>query len=216
MVAEHVTVYRLLAVLCERQANAWFNPAKNSEPDPQALSAYQQLVNEWAPLRAEEVEKLAQSKSALDLVSWRRAVYLPPAAKLKHFAPLLTVYLNVGPTDTELKLRLMLVSCAEDCELYGLGYRMEFGTEEHDFPHAQLVRDFYPSAQPGRRKIDCPIWLPQTQPSFPIPASDTVTLLLTMLMSLYGLEFTQHFDTTTVPGIGRYVNNMMQTLRPSK
>jgi len=217
VVAEHVTLYKLLAQLCEQQKRAWFTPVKDAGLDPKALNAYQQLIGAWGPLQAEEVDAKLRSKSALDLRASRQAVYLPPASKLAHFTPLLVVKCCADQTGAALQLRLMLISCADDCRLHGLGYRMEIGTEEHAFPHAQLIRDFFTSPQAENSPlVDCPAWLPQTQPSFPIPATDSVTLLLTMLMSLYGLDFTKYFDPTAVPGIKSYVDHVIQILRPPK
>ena len=45
--------------------------------------------------------------------------------------------------------------------------------------------------------IGCPEWLPETQPSFPLPATNSVTLMLAMLITLYGLDYSQYVDATS-------------------
>ena len=89
---------------------------------------------------------------------------------------------------------------------YGIGFRME--TPEsmnqegdmpanggiHDFHHAQLIRRF------GQPKldilpIDCPVWIPDSQPSFPLPAECPVTLLLCLIVTLYGRNYYNQFLT---------------------
>jgi hypothetical protein len=214
MVEERITLYRLLAALCDRQQQAWFAPPVG--PHPKALSAYEKLVTEYRPVRATEVERSLTCRSALDFRSQREAVYLTPPKGLEHFVPVLMVKCCFEDSDgTKLDLRLMLISFSEDDRLHGLGYRMEFGNKKHAFPHAQLVRGFHPAPDRDKLAISCPSWLPETQPSFLIPATGPVTLLLIMLISLYGLEYTQHFERTAVPGIGQYVNGMSESLCPS-
>ena len=55
----------------------------------------------------------------------------------------------------------------------------------HDFHHAQLIRKFGNKLD-SKLKIECPSWLPQSQPSFPLPAKCPVTLLLCLIVTLYG------------------------------
>ena len=103
----------------------------------------------------------------------------------------------------------MLVSCEEDSCPHGLGYRMECGTEHHVFAHTQLVRGLQAGDDPEGNLIDSPVWLPTTQPSFPLPAPNSVTLLLAMLISLYGLAYSQYVDPRTVIGIPNYMRTIM-------
>ena len=63
----------------------------------------------------------------------------------------------------------------------------------HDFHHAQLIRKFGQKKLDNKLQIDCPIWLPQSQPSFPLPAECPVTLLLCLLVTLYGREYYNRF-----------------------
>ena len=68
-------------------------------------------------------------------------------------------------------------------QLVGIGFRMEKGEGEHGFYHAQLIRDLQTGAC-----VECPRWLPETQPSLPIHAVSSATLLLCTLLSIYGLD----------------------------
>ncbi len=63
----------------------------------------------------------------------------------------------------------------------------------HDFHHAQLIRKFGQSKLDDKLQIDCPVWIPQSQPSFPLPAECPVTLLLCMIITLYGRKYYEQF-----------------------
>ena len=101
----------------------------------------------------------------------------------------------------------MLVSLDKKGDPYGIGFRME--TPEsmnqegnmpanpgiHDFYHAQLIQSFRREELNSELQIDCPCWIPESQPSFPLPAECPVTLLLCLIVTLYGRNYYNEFLT---------------------
>ena len=223
MVAARVTVRGLLLHLCSWQQKTWIRFSKGNEPHQMAYRAWEMLKTPWPPLTERDIETaFASSGATLDLFAMGKALYLPPlvpplGGKLRklQFAPVLTLRCNLDQECTGLELRVMLVSCGDDSLLNGLGFRMEFGKDNHGFYHAQLLRDFRTSGHERRGPpIGCLQWLPETQPSFPLPARNSVALILTMLISLYGTNYFEYVDATSVVGIERYQSDVMTGVRP--
>ena len=99
----------------------------------------------------------------------------------------------------------MLVCLDGNQDPYGIGFRMETpesmnqttnATDSvgiHDFHHAQLIRTFGQSKLDDKLRVCSPDWLPTTQPSFPLPAKCAVTLLLCLIVTLYGRKYYNRF-----------------------
>lgn len=148
-----------------------------------------------------------------------RVLYLPPLEKDPCCIPILSLYCKLKELQSIAKFRVLLVRLDENRGphgIYGIGFRMETpekinqntspstnnqGTNttnnngHHDFHHAQLIRKFGQDELDNKLQIDCPIWLPQSQPSFPLPAECPVTLLLCLLVTLYGRKYYNQFLT---------------------
>jgi hypothetical protein len=73
-----------------------------------------------------------------------------------------------------------------DNDLAAIGCRFEppEGPGIHNYYHAQIFRAFHPG---GKELPCCPTWLPESWPAFHLKADDPVTLLVSMVISLYGL-----------------------------
>ena len=158
-----------------------------------------------------------------------KVIYLPPLEKDPDCVPILSPYFNLKETQSIAKLRVLLVRLDENRKphgIYGIGFRMETpekinqgvnssvnsqrvdtadNSGSHDFHHAQLIRKFGQKKLDNKLQIDCPIWLPQSQPSFPLPAECPVTLLLCLLVTLYGRKYYNQFLTDhNIFEIGQY------------
>ena len=167
-----------------------------------------------------------------------KVIYLPPLEKDPDCVPILSPYFKLKEPQSIAKLRVMLVKLDENRKpdgIYGIGFRME--TPEkinkdvtpstdcqninttnkggiHDFHHAQLIRKFGQGKLDNKLQIDCPIWIPQSQPSFPLPAECPVTLLLCMLVTLYGRKcYNRFLEDHTIfeieqykQGLNRWIN----------
>ena len=99
-------------------------------------------------------------------------------------------------------------NCTDENQIpSGIGFRLE--TPEimnqpdattnnegiHDFHHAQLIKKFGKKKLDRKLQIKCPNWLPESQPSFPLPAKCPVSLLFCLIVTLYGRK--EYFEYRT-------------------
>ena len=195
------TLRDILTPLCKRRESIWLN------------GGWEHVLAQWQPIAREDLEELfAPTKSVSEHVevdfsqSQRgQVLYLPPLEKNPHCIPILSLYCQLNNQQSIAKLRVMLVCLDANQEPYGIGFRLE--TPEsmnqgdnatnsdgiHDFHHAQLIRTFGQSKLDNKLRVCSPDWLPTTQPSFPLPANCPVTLLLCLIVTLYGRKFYNRF-----------------------
>lgn len=160
------------------------------------------LAQSWHPLTRKQLEKLLSTGNELhvDFIGDKnRIMYLPPLEKDGRFVPVLSLVCNLDERREELRLRVLLISKDDNDDLQGIGFRLETpewqnereqdpetaGRGRHDFYHAQWIPklDMNP---PLPRPI---MWIPCNQPSFPLAADCPVTLVLTLILSLYGKKY---------------------------
>ena len=193
----------LLESLFRIQSSAWFAEEGKWRASPQALETYKLISAMWEPIDLKNV-KHEFNKSELNLNFSNRVLYLPPMKKDANFVPVLSLFCKLNETQSIAKFRVMLVSLDKKRTPYGIGFRME--TPEsmnqgidmpanegiHDFYHAQLIKTFQGKLD-EKLQINSPSWLPDSQPSFPLPADCPVTLLLCLIVTLYGRECYNQF-----------------------
>lgn len=207
------TLKDILTPLCQRQKDIWDNDNWRhifTEWPPLAREDIEVLFMD-ADTGAEPVEvDFSESERG-------KVIYLPPFEKDPDCVPILSPYFNLKEPQSIAKLRVLLVRLDENRKphgIYGIGFRMETPEKinqgvnssvnservdtannegAHDFHHAQLIRKFGQRKLDDRLQMDCPIWLPQSQPSFPLPAKCPVTLLLCLIVTLYGRRYYDRF-----------------------
>ena len=211
------TLKDILTPLCKPRRLVWAN------------EGWEHVFTQWRPIAREELEELftpprtVSGPVEVDFSKSKRGqvLYLPPVEKEPHFVPILSLYCKLNDKQSIAKFRVMLVRL-DDCfeenrKVYGIGFRME--TPEsmnqnatttdnegiHDFHHAQLIRKFGQKALDCKLKIECPSWLPESQPSFPLPAECPVMLLLCLILTLYGKRYyKQFFEVNDIFDIEQY------------
>ena len=185
---------QLLKLLHREQARDW-SPHRRSRKVPQrAQEVWEELSSRWwIPIGERELEKLLSASDELHLDLSDKVLYLPPL--LDHnsdFVPVLSLKCDIDEKNEDVELRIMLIHRHKDeHKLYGIGFRLESpeGKDSaHDFYHAQFIVGFG-----FGRDVDCPNWIPCTQPSFPLSADSPITLLLTLLITLYGKNYCWQF-----------------------
>lgn len=115
-----------------------------------------------------------------------RVLYLEPSVD-KKILPVVT--LDSSREWVNFRLYALLLMLDEGFELKSIALRFETDEAQeptqtkgrHDFCHAQICRSIG-----NRTQALTPSWLPDSQPSIPLDADDQVTLVLCMLVSLYG------------------------------
>lgn len=224
---------QLFLRLQSKQDTVWSREDPGIKPSARARAVWNRLIHtRWAPITEIDIERwFPASSNELHVDSSCRGsvLYLPPLEKDAEFVPVLDVKCDLDATGAEMKLRVMLTRYLENCgedgggKLCGIGFRLESpycdeeedaeGDEEkregrHDFYHAQLIRDFGWGPY-----IDCPDWLPCTQPSFPLTANCPVTLVLCMLLTLYGKRRCWEFVSEDT-GLFSFLNQYLRKLQP--
>jgi len=184
------TLYELFQILCREQNSTWLHPSPGQEPPDHAYEIWGMLCGSWAPITEKELEELFSSSEKSKMINFskrRKVLYLPLLQQDSKFVPVLTMQCDLGQACTDIKLRVMLV-CRDEGKLCGVGFRMDRGEGLHSFYHAQLIRSLEPSpyAECGP-SVECPHWLPETQPSFPVIADSSAALIICLLLSLYGI-----------------------------
>lgn len=179
------------------QRRGWQEKAGETSVSSSALQVQEELSSSgWLPISAEELrEFLSREEDELHVNFYdeRKYLYLPALKEdNKDFVPVLSLKAEFSDGEMkEFRLRVMLVSQNDDGELRGLGFRLEApegsGHGRHDFYHAQLIKGF--EKHEMGLSIKTPQWLPCSQPSFPLLANDPLTLVICLLLTLYGKKY---------------------------
>lgn len=110
--------------------------------------------------------------------------YLPPLDKDREFIPIMSFDCNFASSPPSLNLRVGMTKYANGGkgQPVSVGFRFETGKHDsnHNYNHMQLTAK--PHDEP---LLGCPE-LPETYPCVPTPAMDLFSLILCMLLSLYG------------------------------
>jgi hypothetical protein len=207
------TLKDILTPLCKPRRLVWAN------------EGWEHVFTQWRPIAREELEELftpprtVSGPVEVDFSKSERGqvLYLPPLEKNPRCVPILSLYCKLNNQQSIVKFRVMLVCLDNEGKPYGIGFRMETPesmnqnvntpTNEgiHDFHHAQLIRKFGQRELDCKLKIECPSWLPESQPSFPLPAECPVMLLLCLILTLYGKRYyKQFFDENDIFDIELY------------
>lgn len=206
---------KLFHLLYQEQQRNWYPQRRGRKASARAREVWERLVNlGWTPIGEREFEywfPVSADELHIDFSQRKLVLYLPPLEKNAEFVPVLSLKCNLDETRINIELRVMLVCRVEDDEgkemLCGVGFRLEspYGEEEdkdkeegeenedekeglHDFYHAQLMRSLG-----WKSSVECPSWLPCTQPSFPLTADCPITLVLCLLLTLYGKDYCWDF-----------------------
>jgi hypothetical protein len=110
--------------------------------------------------------------------------YLPPLDEDREFIPILSLDCKFGSSPPSLNLRVGMTKYANggNGQPVSVGFRFEMGkhASNHNYHHMQLTAK--PHDEP---LLGCPE-LPETYPCVPTPAKCPFSLILCMLISLYG------------------------------
>lgn len=113
----------------------------------------------------------------------RYFLYLNPVVDRHLFIPRIQLMCDFGRNIPEIRCRLEIYLIDDrDC-LQALGYRFEApeGVGVHHYYHIQNIN---PTG-----KLPTHRWLPESQPAFPLDANSPVLILVSLLVSLYGLDY---------------------------
>lgn len=148
------------------------------------------------PIKRVELERFFPHGEVpqLDFLNGGRVLFLRPSEKGGYILPVISLKCDFRREPTaELRLRLAICVLDANQQIRVLGYRFEMpendGSGRHDFYHVQLIKAFE-KGTPGLNGPEAGLdWIPDSQPSFPLDAAGPLTLLLSFLVTLYGLWY---------------------------
>lgn len=137
------------------------------------------------------LEWLLPANNRLQVNFGNRYIFLKPVERGRVMLPIIWMKCDFTYQQVpKISLKLCLFLFDETKKIKALAYRFETpegeGTGTHDYYHAQLITSFVSGN--GVWCPNCRKWLPETQPAFAIDAQDPVTLLICLLVSLYGIN----------------------------
>jgi len=189
------TFRTILTRLYQEQDRTWSPRSSRKKVPKEAQSVWDELSQYWwPPIEERELEKLLKHPDQLDLeFEKHKVLYLPPLKKGGVFVPAMSMNCVINDDVEDIKIRVMLVRRdGESNQLQGIGFRLESpegeGEDRHDFYHAQLIAGFR-----KEKDIKSISWLPDSQPSFPILARCPITMILSLLITLYGKNYCLEF-----------------------
>jgi hypothetical protein len=145
---------------------------------------------------------LPGKNEAADFWNARQFLYLRPIAQGCPTIPILTVKCDFSKSHPLVTVKLILFVLDNQDKIQMLGYRFESphgeGEGRHDFYHVQPIINVI-RAKDGPR-LNCPDWIPDTHPSLALDAENSVMLVLCLLLSLYGLQYTQELGRRVAGG----------------
>jgi len=158
--------------------------------DNRANATYDSLARtaDHYPLEPEPLDgRLRTSERSHDLrlyFNHGTRFYLPPLDENCEFVATLSLDCKLSEPNRSFKFRIEMYTLREQ-QLHGIGYRFEFGEGEHKHAHVTLAKE-RPDSEGGKALFGCPIWLPTYIPRVPTIAGTPVSLLVCMLIGLYG------------------------------
>ena len=191
---------RIVRKLVQYSANEWKLELNDSTTRKRLKSGvksrYKRLIVVRPPLDSEgfneEIEKATDYEMKPE-----RLLYLPPLVNESGFIPVLGLrcwFLNNPP---KIKLRLgFFGGLDKDGNIEnGLGFRFEtrHNGDKHNFDHMQLCVGPFDNPEFNKEYLRSPSWLPMSWPAVVIPSTNPISLLLSMLVSLYGKEILLQF-----------------------
>ena len=223
---------QILTPLCKIQESAWHKRDERWKPSKGALETYkfvsEQRLQSVQSITLEDIKDFfSPSETAnVNFFEKNKVLYLPPLKKDAEFVPIFSLYCNLRKEQSIARFRVMLVTLDKNDEtkLNGIGFRMETpesmsenANEDDDdniynFHHAQLIQQFSPKQFPDRLQTESPSWLPESQPSFPLPADCPVTLFLCLIRTLYGGNYLKKICRSMMSGIVPYWNKLEQLM----
>lgn len=147
-----------------------------------ALELHNRVASRYQEIGADELEGLVRNGKQFS--SGRRFILLEPIEKQGLVQPVMSLEYDFGSKIPELHLHVALFSGKAE-QLVAIGFRFETpeGDGDHNYYHCQLIESFT-YAQAGR--LPCQDWLPTSYPAFVLDATNIVTLMVCVVLSLYG------------------------------
>jgi hypothetical protein len=191
--------FRDLFLWLKAEHQPFLDDPRNSE----FSKLYGELAGRFTPIEEHELEGCLPSLEkrycdTLNISRGGRFLYLAPepdaaTTKRRNFVPFLSIRCDFNDALPKVRLGMALGSLQGDrLRLFGMRFEAPEGNESgcHDFYHAQMINEFRRGGGfPPISLNGATTWIPETQPSIPLDAVCPVTLVLSVLTSIYGVQY---------------------------
>jgi hypothetical protein len=179
---EQVLLRQVVLRLLERQEK-WRNDAEGPgrRLHDEILARYQN------PYQYDELERLLADNPQV-FSTRNRFMFMEPIEGDGLPIPILTFEYDFAPQIPEVSFQMGVFAMNGAGKLSAVGYRFETpeGGGMHNYYHAQPVETLLRN---GRYKLPCPDLLSASCPTFVLNAANVLTLLLCLIVSVYGRQF---------------------------
>lgn len=179
------TIHDLIRAVWGIQVQAWQKNEGPYAPHGSHKKTYDMLkprITSSEYTTQEELEKHLLSLATGKFDTGRRLLLMPPVLNTNGYVPILSMRMDMNGQSPDVSICIRMYKYYDN-SLECLPLRFESGSGIHSFYHSQLgVRDVSPQ----------PPWIDDSQPSFALPALCPSTLLVSTLLSVYGLELLKH------------------------
>lgn len=195
-------LFSILEVLFEEQEKAFSSQNPESVKYRDILETL--ALNRWNCLTTQEMVEIKQEWGGNRTIDFERRagskiLFLPPLELEPGFFPVMWMNCDGKTYCTTIRIIMLKHKGADirppDKVYWGFNFRIESphtfcpGINQgirHEFYHTQLSKNF---GLGGAEFYDTIDWLPNKQPSFPLLATDPITMVFTLILTLYGKKY---------------------------
>ena len=191
-------LFKFIKILHDEQKKAWSAENPNNEKFVHCVEALEH--SHWFKLEDADVNKLEEIWIARQLIDFdtvrkfgKKVLFLPPLEKEDGFFAVMWLRCNLEPYSSNIRIMLFKKKSEEELaerpknHFWAVGFRFETGKGMHNYHHAQLINNFK-GKDNSLIFFDSIPWLPLTQPAFPLYAIDPLTMMISLYLTLYGLD----------------------------
>ncbi|MBX3001991.1 MAG: hypothetical protein KF893_25930 [Caldilineaceae bacterium] len=151
---------------------------------------FEQVEIDYPSIEERELENYLNSSDTIELLKWGKFLYLRPIEEGGFFIPVLTIKYDFGGHEQEIRLRLAFFCIDENGDIKASGFRFEAPEDTdglHNYFHVQAITGF--DKDTPKYQLPCEKWIPVKQPALCFDANGPVSLVVGMLVSLYGFNY---------------------------
>mgnify|MGYP001084519065 CR=1 FL=1 len=166
---------------------------RGSTIGPRTIYNFERLTTRYYPIHETAFKKLVSETSEDLCLYFEKGYYLPPLDYDREFIPLLALDCNLKHEPPILMFRVGLYRYdpRKIDKFQGIGFRFEkYEESNHNYYHMQLTK------KPIKiQEYEYLEWMPEHIPCVLLPAKDPVSLIFSMLISLYGNRIAEQMIT---------------------
>jgi len=180
----------------------------------ETYSGYEKLIHKFPPMEFKTLNNMlhvSPKSHDLSLCIEEGCFYLPPLPQEgshgdERFVATLSVECKLTKRSMNVRIEMHRV---KDDDLHGIGYRFELGAGQHAYCHVTLAN----KRSAGQLLAKCPDWLPTSIPRTPMSAKCSVSMIVCILLGLYGKKGYGKLQSEGVEVDGKYLVELEHILK---